>query len=66
MTAKICKHCGIEKPLENFPSDSEYRDGHRSVCKECAKAKTAQWRAANLEHCRAYEPRPLLGCEACV
>jgi hypothetical protein len=32
---KRCKHCGIEKPLEDFYTDRNARDGRRPECKTC-------------------------------
>jgi hypothetical protein len=35
--AKRCVNCGMTKPPEDFHRHSGYRDGRRSVCKECRK-----------------------------
>lgn len=45
---KLCKHCGIEKPLTMFYRDVTRSDGHRSRCNCCqsaaAKARYASYR----------------------
>lgn len=32
---KHCKHCGLQKPLQQFRADPRMRDGYRSMCLEC-------------------------------
>jgi recombination endonuclease VII len=32
---KRCKHCGVEKPLDEFYRDRKARDGRRPDCKAC-------------------------------
>ena len=41
---KVCKDCGRELPLDEFPRHPKSRDGHAPMCKECysAKMKEAQ------------------------
>ena len=40
METKVCKRCGREFPLEQFPLNHKAKDGRQSVCKECdSKAK---------------------------
>jgi hypothetical protein len=34
---KICKHCNIEKPLDNFWTKKGTKDGLNKSCKECSK-----------------------------
>ncbi len=36
---KICKKCGLEKELEDFPKHSKCKDGRTHVCKECEYKK---------------------------
>lgn len=47
MDLKTCRRCGTEKPLSEFHKDSGNKDGRCSYCKECNKAKTRAWSAAN-------------------
>ena len=46
---KRCKHCGVEKPLDDFYGDSAARDGHRPECKACTAARRKRWYAENRE-----------------
>jgi len=46
---KTCSKCKIEKPLEAFSKQKEKKDGHRSHCKECVRAKYV----ANAEEVKA-------------
>ena len=65
---KVCNLCGAEKLLSEFHRHKSYKDGHRSLCKACLKArpKTDEQkashvrnvlasRARNLEKARAYQ-----------
>lgn len=45
MEIKICKKCGIEKPLCEFSVRKEGKDGHRNECKECVKDYHKQYAA---------------------
>jgi hypothetical protein len=42
---KKCRVCGIEKPLTEFHKTKSSKDGHRSICKTCAKQKRAEYLA---------------------
>lgn len=46
---KRCRHCGEEKPLEDFHCNKNNKDGHTHVCKPCAKDIAARWRKDNPE-----------------
>jgi hypothetical protein len=41
---KLCRICGIEKPLTDFPKNrvSGRKDGHRTECKECHRQITGE------------------------
>ena len=41
-SGKKCKHCGIEKVLDDFYTDRKARDGRRPECKACNLAKRAE------------------------
>ncbi|GGO96475.1 hypothetical protein [Stakelama pacifica] len=64
---KMCGRCAVNKPVTEFRTDPRYRDGHVSWCKQCHRernsewarqnrerltAKSAAWRASNLEKAR--------------
>jgi len=34
---KECVHCGLTKPLTDFPIGKRCKDGHKGRCKECVK-----------------------------
>lgn len=44
---RSCRVCGQELPSWMFPVDRSRQDGLRTICKPCAQAATARWRAAN-------------------
>lgn len=44
---KICRRCGIEKPLLDFYERKDNRPGRRSECKTCWKVQTDAYRAKN-------------------
>jgi hypothetical protein len=36
---KICRECGEEKSLNDFPNDSRNKDGRRNICRDCDNEK---------------------------
>lgn len=44
---KKCSRCGQEKPTSDYHKDSSSKSGLYAYCKECARAKTRAWKAAN-------------------
>lgn len=46
---KICKKCGVEKPIEEFHRDSGLRDGRKNACVNCKLKSHAVWRDKNRE-----------------
>lgn len=47
---KVCKTCGIDKPLELFSYNERYIDNHKSTCKECVKINSLKYYYNNKEH----------------
>lgn len=45
---RVCKTCGKEKLLSEFPKDN------RSKCKECVKEYQKRWRLENASYVRGY------------
>ena len=45
--SKICKKCGIDKPLNCFHNQKGQKDGKRPKCKDCRKAETQEYYAQN-------------------
>jgi hypothetical protein len=54
---KCCKKCGESKPLSEYYRATGMKDGHRSECKDCHKAKQQIWYQANREHSIAQVKR---------
>ena len=52
---KVCKKCGIEKPIEDFYIHNQMRDGYLSFCKDCVKDRVSNHRQENLERIRKYD-----------
>lgn len=52
---KVCKKCGIEKPIEDFYVHKEMSDGHLSFCKDCVRDRVHKHRLENLERIRKYD-----------
>ena len=50
-TSKVCRCCGIEKPVANFTRrlKAGVHVGYETMCKPCDKARTYAWRKANPE-----------------
>lgn len=43
----ICSKCGQSKPVSQFPARADRPSGHASRCKECEKARQADYYARN-------------------
>lgn len=52
---KVCKKCGIEKPIEDFYVQKGMSDGHLSFCKDCVRDRVHKHRLENLERIRKYD-----------
>ena len=50
---KICKICGVEKPLNYFHKNKTYKDGHDSRCKECSSKIKKEYYINNKEYINA-------------
>lgn len=67
MCTKVCRVCGIEKPLEEFNKDRRQPDGYATRCKECKRAydraryekikNDPEYHAKKLEHGRKYREK---------
>ena len=55
---RVCKKCGEEKGLEEFPISKSCREGREWRCKECVKKYNKAYRKNNSEinkaNCKAY------------
>lgn len=52
---KVCKTCGVLKPIAEFNKNSELRDGHVNECKSCKSARNKKYRLAHLDDLHEYE-----------
>lgn len=59
---RICRTCGVEKPLASFPVNKQMLEGRLKDCKLCVKAWMFNWRQQNKERLwakdREYAARP--------
>lgn len=39
LSYKLCKHCGLIKPISEFHKNNNTKDGYRINCKKCRKKK---------------------------
>lgn len=44
MEYKVCKKCGMKKPIDDFYECKSNRDGHLGKCKECTKRDVVNYR----------------------
>jgi len=42
IVTKVCRKCGVEKPLGEFPKNHTCKDGHQHTCKECRKKQAKE------------------------
>jgi Zn ribbon nucleic-acid-binding protein len=57
MKVKVCKKCGIEKPLLEFPKSKVCKDGTEGQCKACKVLDTLKWQSENVDKVRASQKR---------
>ena len=59
---KICKHCGLDKPMSEFHVYRKAPDGHRASCKECLKSYFRKYyqdnKERNEDRVRSYRRLP--------
>jgi hypothetical protein len=46
---KICKNCGINKPLDNYGNNKNNEDGKLIYCKDCERLRGIEYREKNRE-----------------
>lgn len=54
LITKVCKKCGIEKPLDEFYGCKNCKDSHTNKCKECLREEQNQRRQYNPEYYKKY------------
>lgn len=52
---KVCKSCGVEKPIDSFYKNKLMPSGYLNQCIECVKEREKRRRAVKADHLRAYE-----------
>ena len=52
---KICRDCGVEKPLDKYYKHSEMVDGHLNKCIECVKSRVKKHRDENIDRIKKYD-----------
>lgn len=55
---KVCSKCGESKPLDAFHKQKSKKDGHRSHCKECRRARYQGRRQEVLQARKEHHARP--------
>lgn len=57
---KVCTHCGVEKPRDDFPSEKGRMDGKLNICRRCDAQKATERRRQLKESAPVlYEQRVL-------
>jgi 5-methylcytosine-specific restriction endonuclease McrA len=46
---KVCKKCGVEKPLSEYSKYTAGKGGIRNVCKECERERRKKWKRENAD-----------------
>ena len=46
---KVCKKCGIEKPLSDYKKYTAGKGGIRNVCVECERIRLRDWKRKNAD-----------------
>lgn len=55
METKRCKDCKLEKPLQEFYTNSNEHDGYMNYCKVCWRRHVKENRDANKEYYQEYD-----------
>jgi transposase-like protein len=54
---KTCTRCGIEKPIEEFYKNKNYKDGNSYECKSCNSERSKKYYLENTEKARALNKK---------
>lgn len=47
---RICRICGEEKPITEFATNRNYKDGYDTRCKVCKSKASLEWYNKNRKH----------------
>jgi len=47
---RVCKKCGVEKPLDKFTKNKACKEGHTNLCRDCANVMQSKFRSENREY----------------
>ena len=54
---KICKECGIKKPLAEYYVHKAMADGHLNKCKLCVRSRVAKYAEDHSDYYKSYEQK---------
>lgn len=55
LNAKTCTECGLSSPVDNFRKHPQGKNGLRSKCRPCERARNRRWVANNIEASRKIQ-----------
>jgi len=63
MSTKVCKSCGVEKPIEEFNINTKKYKNRHSDCKDCTAKFAREYRQSRRDYVAEYKISK--GCELC-
>lgn len=63
MENKVCKGCGIEKPLDEYHKSNKKTGVLQPYCKECSAKNARAYRQKNRDYVGEYKMK--IGCQLC-
>jgi len=54
---KICRQCGIEKPMTEYYAHNQMADGYLNKCKDCVRSQVSKHREFNLDYIKEYDKK---------
>ena len=53
----LCKHCGVDKPIEDFKKNKICKSGYEGTCKACTQLRQKRWEHTHHEQHRDNQLR---------